>query len=59
MSKVKRILLTILVVLPVLICLKHTPAHAAEVVTGGICGEDVFWSLDADGTLTISGTGEM
>lgn len=25
----------------------------------GTCGEDLIWSLDAEGTLTISGTGRM
>ena len=27
--------------------------------TSGTCGEQVTWSLSEDGTLTISGTGEM
>ncbi|MBR1457665.1 MAG: leucine-rich repeat protein [Oscillospiraceae bacterium] len=30
-----------------------------DVPTSGTCGENVTWSLSADGTLTISGTGEM
>ena len=25
----------------------------------GSCGENLTWTLDEDGTLTISGTGEM
>ena len=32
-------------------------AKAAE--TSGVCGENLTWTLDKDGTLTISGTGEM
>ena len=28
-------------------------------VSEGTCGENLTWTLDADGTLTISGTGEM
>lgn len=28
-------------------------------VLEGTCGENLTWTLDADGTLTISGTGEM
>ena len=28
-------------------------------VATGQCGDDLTWSLDADGTLTISGTGDM
>ncbi len=31
---------------------------AAE-IDSGTCGEDVTWSLDENGTLTISGTGDM
>ncbi len=34
-------------------------AGAAEVVTGGVCGDNVTWTLTDDGTLTISGTGDM
>ena len=31
-------------------------AHAEE---SGTCGENLTWVLDDEGTLTISGTGEM
>lgn len=31
----------------------------ADGVDSGTCGENLTWTLDADGTLTISGTGEM
>ncbi len=34
-------------------------ASAAEIVGSGWCGADLTWTLDSDGTLTISGTGEM
>lgn len=34
-------------------------AHAAEIIASGSCGENVTWTLDDEGTLTISGTGEM
>ncbi len=34
-------------------------ASAASVVDSGICGENLTWTLDSEGTLTISGTGEM
>ena len=30
------------------------PAHAA---TSGTCGNEISWTLDDDGTLTLSGTG--
>ena len=32
---------------------------AAEIVASGTCGENLTWTLDSDGKLTISGTGEM
>ena len=31
----------------------------AETVASGVCGDDLTWTLDSIGTLTISGTGEM
>ncbi len=37
-------------------------AHAAEIIDSGTCGADgdnLTWTLDDGGTLTISGTGEM
>lgn len=34
-------------------------ANAAEFIDGGKCGDNVSWTLDSDGTLTISGTGKM
>lgn len=33
--------------------------RAEEAATSGQCGDDVFWELDSNGTLTISGSGEM
>ena len=38
------------------------PAARAEIVSSGTCGKDganVTWTLDDQGLLTISGTGEM
>ncbi len=32
---------------------------AADVVHSGSCGENLTWTLDSDGLLTISGSGEM
>ena len=34
-------------------------ASAAEVTDSGGCGENLTWTLNTDGLLTISGTGEM
>ena len=35
------------------------PAVAADTVANGNCGDNLTWTLDSEGTLTISGTGEM
>ena len=32
---------------------------AAEIVDSGTCGDNLTWTLDSEGKLTISGTGEM
>ena len=57
----KRIVSFILAVL--LICtLLPTSVFAADIVASGTCGaqgDNLTWALDSDGTLTISGTGEM
>ena len=34
-------------------------AAANDTVTSGTCGENVRWTLDSDGLLTISGSGDM
>ncbi len=34
-------------------------ATAADLVDSGTCGENLTWTLDSDGVLTISGTGAM
>ena len=34
-------------------------AYAAETVSSGTCGDNVTWRLSDDGTLTISGKGDM
>ena len=34
-------------------------SRAADVVEIGTCGDDLTWTLDSDGKLTVSGTGEM
>ncbi|MBQ6863822.1 MAG: hypothetical protein IJO14_06255, partial [Clostridia bacterium] len=34
-------------------------ADAATIVNSGTCGENLTWTLDSDGVLTIAGTGEM
>ena len=56
----KRILSMILALVMVLTCLPALPleAHAATVKSGK-CGDDLRWTLSSEGTLTISGTGDM
>ena len=34
-------------------------ASAADIVDSGTCGENLTWTFDSDGLLTISGTGPM
>ena len=36
-----------------------TDGDAAEVIASGTCGENLTWTLDSSGVLTVSGTGEM
>jgi len=44
----------------VLVCLVAFPTRAeAAVVNSGTCGENVTWTLDDEGLLTISGNGPM
>ena len=52
----KRVLAAVLCIF-LLLCLWVPPASAAAVE--GTCGESLTWTLDTDGTLTISGTGKM
>ncbi len=35
------------------------PANAAEIVDSGQCGESASWTLDSEGTLTITGSGAI
>lgn len=57
--KSKLCMLCLLLVLSaVLLCSLPTKAAAATKASG-ICGENLTWSLDDQGTLTISGTGAM
>ena len=58
----KRKLLVTLLILSLLTGLLALPATAATVLASGDCGKtgnDVTWTLDRDGLLTVSGTGEM
>ena len=37
----------------------ETTESPDTIVASGECGDDVIWTLDSNGTLTVSGTGEM
>ena len=51
---------TLLALLAALCCLLTFSAAAeSTIVDSGTCGENLTWTLDGAGTLTISGTGEM
>lgn len=58
--KMKRIVSLVLVLALMfgLLCLNMVSAWATEVKSGK-CGEDLTWTLDDSGTLTISGTGHV
>ena len=48
------------VLLCVLLLASLLPVSAfADTTAGGTCGDNLTWTLDGDGTLTISGTGKM
>lgn len=50
---------SLLALLAALCCLFTVSAAAADAPTSGTCGENLTWTLDGAGTLTISGTGAM
>ena len=52
---------TLLLLAVLLLCaaLLGANAFAAEPVAEGSCGDAATWTLDGDGVLTISGTGQL
>lgn len=55
--KKKKLIALVVAMFMVFTCV---PAMAfAETVNSGNCGDNVTWELDSDGTLTISGQGDM
>lgn len=55
-----KIKLCVLLTALLLLCTFPTfSVEATEIIDSGTCGENATWTLDADGTLTISGTGSM
>ena len=57
MKKIKR-MAALLLTLCLLATMLPTVAYA-DTILSGICGEDLEWDLDRNGTLTIYGTGPM
>ena len=57
MKKIQR-MVSLLLVCCLFVSLLPASVQAA-VVDSGTCGEDLTWTLDSDGTLTISGTGPI
>ncbi|MCR5616679.1 MAG: leucine-rich repeat domain-containing protein, partial [Clostridiales bacterium] len=55
-KRIFAVLVTFTLTLSLLPSLK---VNAADEVASGTCGANLTWSLDSEGTLTISGTGEM
>ena len=51
-------LLSILLVLSLMLALVPA-AFAADIAASGTCGSGVAWALDNDGTLTITGSGQI
>ena len=58
-SSMKKRILFLALVMVMIFTLLPMSAFAADVVASGTCGENLTWALDSEGTLTISGTGEM
>ncbi len=57
--KMRRIVSMLLVLCMVLGMMPSGSIWAADVVASGTCGENLTWALDSEGTLTISGEGDM
>ena len=58
MKKILRILFIVAFILGILIIINPNTVQATTVASGK-AGQDIIWTLDDSGTLTISGTGKM
>ena len=58
-SSMKKRILCLALVMVMIFTLLPMNAFAADIVASGNCGENLTWTLDSEGTLTISGTGAM
>ena len=55
----KKLICILVALLLLLGSLPASAAWAATIVDSGTCGDDLIWSLDSDGLLTISGNGAI
>ena len=55
----KKQIISLLLVMCIVCTVLPATVYAAEIVASGTCGDQLTWTLDAVGTLTISGTGAM
>ena len=58
-KRIASILLAVMMIVTLLPLGLMDTAWAATFIGSGKCGDNVTWSLTSDGTLTISGTGDM
>ncbi len=59
MNKIRMILAALVCIAMTLAIVPCITVGAAEIVASGECGDNLTWTLDNDGVLAISGTGEM
>lgn len=51
--------ITVLFIIFLFSVIKFNYAYAVDEIASGSCGENIIWSLDSEGTLTITGNGNM
>jgi hypothetical protein len=59
MKKVLLLVFTIAIMLSIIITGMFSITASAATTASGTCGNNLIWTLDDEGTLTISGTGSM
>ena len=57
--KLRQRVMSMLLTVAMIVGLAPVLAGQAKAATSGTCGENLTWTLDSEGTLTISGTGKM
>ena len=54
-----KIQISILLIIFLFTIIKLNYVYAVDEITSGNCGDNITWSLDSEGTLTITGSGDM